>query len=151
MKKNQVLRLVWIGVLFLLVAGCGKSYPPVSGKVTLDGKPVENVSLMFVPESTEENPFPGPYAEGVTDAQGNFALVNRDGVSGGTPGQNIVEFYPKDTFELGFMQSEVVMLFAVAGGNTSHPSYKKAESLQKKIKSLQAMAAGTRIDRKSVV
>jgi hypothetical protein len=55
----------------LTLAGCGPSRPetvPVSGRVTLDGRPVEGATVMFSPEAE------GRPATGTTDAEGNFTL-----------------------------------------------------------------------------
>lgn len=63
-----------IGLCLILGTGCGKkgvrSYP-VKGTVTLDGKPLEGATVMFVPTV-------GPPNSSVTDASGNFSI--------GTPG-----------------------------------------------------------------
>ena len=61
-----------------LVVGCGQDGPelfPVHGRVTLDGKPLADAGVMFMPD---EN---GPSAMGTTDSEGRFELmtVNRIG------------------------------------------------------------------------
>lgn len=65
-------------LLVLLTAiGCGgKPYQlaQVSGKVTLDGVPLPNASVTFVPMASKENQNPGPTAQGKTDAGGRFKL-----------------------------------------------------------------------------
>ena len=62
------------------LAGCGKSnvdLVPVDGTVTLDGQPVADAGVMFVPKKAEH----GLPAAGSTDANGHFALstANRPG------------------------------------------------------------------------
>jgi len=55
-----------------LCIGCGSDglgTAPVSGMVTLDGKPVEGAGVMFSPVN------PGPIAIGTTDAEGRFVLA----------------------------------------------------------------------------
>jgi hypothetical protein len=72
-------------VLALLPAfGCGKPYKvaPVSGRVTLDDKPLAKASVSFVPMATKENLNPGPTSQGLTDADGRFTLS----VDPATPG-----------------------------------------------------------------
>lgn len=66
---------VWIAASLILsvslLTGCGDSGPdmaPVTGVVTLDGAPVENAAVMFVPEAG------GRPATGLTDAEGKFSL-----------------------------------------------------------------------------
>jgi hypothetical protein len=54
-------------------AGCARhSIVPVSGKVTLDGKPLVRAIVIFQPESEELNP--GPGSQGRTDTSGEFTL-----------------------------------------------------------------------------
>ena len=66
-----------LGFAICLLSGC-QSQPygvaPVSGTVTLDGKPLPKASVTFVPMATKENQNPGPTAQGMTDAQGRFQL-----------------------------------------------------------------------------
>lgn len=65
------------------LVGCsGSSSVPVSGIATLDGKPLEGLRVTFFPEETKDNPAPGPYSTGVTDASGKYVLKNRDGKEG---------------------------------------------------------------------
>ena len=67
--------------------GCGKSGPemaPVSGVVTLDGAPVANASVMFMPEGG------GRPATGLTDAQGKFALETMEPGDGALVGKHKV-------------------------------------------------------------
>lgn len=57
----------------LLLAGCGgSSVAPVSGTVTLDGKPLANATVVFQPDGGGKEP--GPASSGVTDANGRYTL-----------------------------------------------------------------------------
>ena len=62
----------------LLLPGCGKTeyeLAPVSGQVTMKGKPLANIQVSFQPvskRSDEPNPGPGSYA--TTDADGRYTL-----------------------------------------------------------------------------
>ncbi len=72
-------RMAAVGLLCcLLIAGCGgREYDvaPVSGRVTLDGKPIADVLVSFQPVAVGRNdPNPGPGSTGRTDAQGRFVL-----------------------------------------------------------------------------
>ncbi|HVX16196.1 MAG TPA: DUF6795 domain-containing protein [Pirellulales bacterium] len=63
-------------LLLSVVVGCnrGPALPPttpVSGTVTLDGKPLEGATVMFVPKDREK----GTAANGKTDAAGKFELT----------------------------------------------------------------------------
>lgn len=79
------MRLSLCGALLLCaVCGCNKpfSVAQVSGRVTLDGKPLPKASITFVPMATKENMAPGPTATAITDADGRYTLtVDKD-----TPG-----------------------------------------------------------------
>jgi hypothetical protein len=74
--------------LGLLTGGCSRSGPeiaPVSGRVTLAGKPLEKADVVFQPESGK------PPASGRTDADGHYELAYKRGVMGGPVGQNLVQ------------------------------------------------------------
>jgi hypothetical protein len=64
--------------LALLLAGCGfgpYKIAPVSGRVTLDGKPLANAAVVFSPVATSDNKEPGPGSGGKTDADGRYTLT----------------------------------------------------------------------------
>jgi hypothetical protein len=62
-----------VGGLLLALAGCGRSdVAPVSGRVTLDNKPLAQATVVFQPVSQEKNP--GPGSVGRTDDKGQFTL-----------------------------------------------------------------------------
>jgi hypothetical protein len=46
----------------------------VSGRVTLDGKPLPKASITFAPMFSKDNINPGPTAAGMTDAEGRYTL-----------------------------------------------------------------------------
>ena len=76
-----------VAAFSLLVAGCGPSRPttiPVSGTVTLDGKPVAGAQVMLLPE--EE----GRPAQGTTDEAGEFTLGTFETADGALPGSHAV-------------------------------------------------------------
>ena len=78
-------------ILVVVIAGCNQSaYPPVSGKVTMDGEPVPAVTVVFTPVGSASAPTPGPYSSGVTDEQGNFTLRTRRDDAGAVPGPHRV-------------------------------------------------------------
>ena len=64
-------------LLLLTLSGCGNGLDvvPVSGIVTRDGKPVEKLTLFFVPDS-------GRPSWGQTDKDGRFTLNYEEGVDG---------------------------------------------------------------------
>jgi hypothetical protein len=62
-----------IGGLLVVLAGCGRrDIAPVSGRVTLNDKPLAHATVIFQPDSQERNP--GPGSAGTTDANGQFTL-----------------------------------------------------------------------------
>lgn len=60
-----------LALIVTVIAGCGsgRSLVLVEGQVTLDGKPLSDASVMFLP--TEK----GPSAYGVTNSDGHFKLT----------------------------------------------------------------------------
>jgi hypothetical protein len=69
-------------VLALLPAVCGcASYKtaPVSGRVTLDGKPLPYATVMFVPEAAQTGKDPVPSSVGDTNEDGRYTLVLASG------------------------------------------------------------------------
>jgi hypothetical protein len=73
----------------LAAPGCGRSDVPelgdVYGQVTLDGKPVARLNILFSPEK-------GRAAGGVTDEEGRYELRYLEGYSGSKTGPAKVTF-----------------------------------------------------------
>jgi hypothetical protein len=83
MRRRGTLGVVT--VLALAVGGCGDSLPSlsgVSGKITLDGKPVDGAMLTFMPDSGNRDLTQGT---ATSDAEGAFRVKNgeRDGLAPG--------------------------------------------------------------------
>jgi hypothetical protein len=88
---RQFQGISWRFVACLLgvsTVGCGdEGLVPVEGKVTLDGQPLANATVMFSPLKATG---PGPFA-GTTDAEGRFAMRNpADDRSGAAVGEYMV-------------------------------------------------------------
>lgn len=72
-----MLRFLWLLLVGLSCVGCQHSeLAPVSGRITLDGRPLGNVAVTFQPLRTEQTE---PVAanvgsSGITDAQGQYSL-----------------------------------------------------------------------------
>ncbi len=81
-------------VLAPLLTGCGgKDYrtAPVSGRVTLDGRPLADVGITFVPLAKDrKDPRVGPGSLGRTDAEGRFSLKTVEGDRGAVPAEHVV-------------------------------------------------------------
>lgn len=90
-----MLRLaICLGVL-VVASGCGgggpKSPPlpatsPVKGAVTLDGKPLSQASVKFIPTGQTK----GVECYGITDDSGSYELIQLRGASGAPPGDYMV-------------------------------------------------------------
>lgn len=81
----------WSGfVLTTVLVGCTTAPPlaEVEGTVTLDGKPLDNVRVEFMPDPESGNS--GPNSTGVTDAQGRFKLTCENQQSGAVIGKHRV-------------------------------------------------------------
>jgi len=83
--------LAWLLLLPLLLPGCGKSGPklaPVSGRVTLDKKPLVDALVTFTPAETGPTNIGNPESSARTDDQGRYSLKTnqdkRDGALIGT-------------------------------------------------------------------
>ena len=82
--KRLLLMVMFGGALAL--SGCGEDGPElgrVEGTVTMDGKPLPNASVVFVPEN-------GRPAGATTDAQGKYVLNFTAGREGALLGKNTV-------------------------------------------------------------
>ncbi len=83
---GSISKLSTLVLLTVVAAGCGgganfpKTYP-VTGKVTVNGKPIEGAMVTFQLESGKEN------AIGTTDKNGEFTLSMFQPGDGAVPGQ----------------------------------------------------------------
>ena len=80
------------GFAFLLAVACGCSKPLVfndlvEGTVTLDGKPLGNAHVQFVPD---EPGIKAPGSTGITDENGHYRLTREDGQPGALVGKHLV-------------------------------------------------------------
>lgn len=85
-----------------LLAGCGGGPRPVkvSGTLTLDGKPVEGVTVQFVPTGGAGRP-----AAALTRADGGFDLTTHENGDGALPGDYKVVVKYNPPVETGPAQS----------------------------------------------
>lgn len=92
-RSNLPLAVVLVSCLLIGAIGCSKDYEtvPVSGRVTLDGNPLANVGITFVPLAEDkQDPNIGPGSLGKTDADGHFTLQTVEGDKGAVPTEHIV-------------------------------------------------------------
>src|SRR3954451_21484901 len=80
---KSFLRRLSFGMLVLFVAGCtsGNQMATVHGRVTLDGRPLELVDVVFQPTNKE------PPSTGLTNADGYYELLYKRGVNGARLGE----------------------------------------------------------------
>jgi hypothetical protein len=84
----RVSNIVLVAAL-LTATGCGKARKvwefndQVEGVVKLEGAPVANVFVQFVPSDPEEQ---GPISRGMTDSKGHFRLATEDDRDGAVIG-----------------------------------------------------------------
>jgi len=79
--------IVFFVIPVAFFAGCTKTGPelaPVTGRVTLDGKPLENADIVFQPDGSK------PPSSARTNADGRYELAYKRGVVGGMIGSNSV-------------------------------------------------------------
>ena len=78
----------------VLAGGCGgggPTYAPVSGAVTLNGKPYGDAVVVFLPKATSGNPNPGRSSAGETNDKGQFVLKTDDLKNGAVVGKHLVK------------------------------------------------------------
>ncbi|HVT27309.1 MAG TPA: hypothetical protein VHE81_04760, partial [Lacipirellulaceae bacterium] len=88
MSKSRIdVSPAWFLILMACFFGCSESGPklaPVTGRITLDGQPLENADVLFQPDGSK------PPSVGRTDANGRYELAYKRGVMGGMVGSNTV-------------------------------------------------------------
>jgi hypothetical protein len=92
MKAGSVARLVLASVVLtsaaMLILGCGGpgvGMQKVTGKVTVAGSPMQDITVTFLPTS-------GRPASGITDSSGNFTLATFSKGDGAVEGKHKVSF-----------------------------------------------------------
>jgi hypothetical protein len=80
-------RLGGVGLCALLICGCGggneREVAPVSGVVTIDGKPLDHGTVMFVPSV-------GQSAKGIINPDGSYVMTTYSNGDGAPVGENRV-------------------------------------------------------------
>jgi hypothetical protein len=87
----------WLWGVVLLASGCSGAAPivPVSGRVTLDGRPLRKALIQFMPVARPNSiEAPGPGSTGVTDDDGRYTLTTiGSSAKGAVVGDHIVAIY----------------------------------------------------------
>lgn len=110
MKHITNLAVAFFATAILSFVGCsGTEYSlaPVSGQVTLDGKPVASIRLVFSPMANEANTDPGPWSTGVTNAEGEYTLETRHKQKGASVGKHTVMFEFDDPEDMEGLMEEL--------------------------------------------
>jgi hypothetical protein len=78
--------------LLALLAGCGSGsqFAPVSGRVTLNGKPLVGATVSFQPIAPEGSRDAAPGSTGKTNENGEYKMVGSDGQTGAWVGKHRV-------------------------------------------------------------
>jgi hypothetical protein len=89
--------LVVVALPALLAVGCGggPNLAPVSGVVTVDGKPYPNAVVSFQPLAQPGSTDTGMGSSAVTDENGRYTLTTIDGKNGATVGKHKVRIQTK--------------------------------------------------------
>jgi hypothetical protein len=100
-EKIMLRHLSILAALALLAGGCSRGpyqVAPVSGRITLNGKPVPSAAVLFQPVAPEGNINPGPGSTGITDADGRYTLTltRLDGAKGAVVGKHKVRIAAHD-------------------------------------------------------
>src|SRR5690348_15679779 len=80
----------WFVLLFVLAGGCSRTAvfnDLVEGAAKLDGKPLGNAHIIFVPDEPD---LKAPSSAGITDENGRFQLTREDGEPGALVGKHLV-------------------------------------------------------------
>jgi hypothetical protein len=89
--------LIFLGICLLFQSGCGGSGDQpelglVTGTITLNGKPLSGIAVVFQPDS-------GRPSRGMTDAEGKYELTYIRQTRGAKIGSNRVEIAPSEDGE----------------------------------------------------
>jgi glycine/D-amino acid oxidase-like deaminating enzyme len=81
----------WLGLIVVVALGCGgRQYASVSGKVTLNGKPLANALVTFQPMAPDGALDAGMGSTGRTNDNGEYALRLSSGDNGARVGRHHV-------------------------------------------------------------
>src|SRR5262249_22128397 len=96
------LRFLAAGMLLVAAASCSSGkFVPVSGGVTLDGKPYPRAVVSFQPLGTEGNPNPGRGSSAYTDENGRYVLKCDNRINGAVIGKHRVRIMTRGNDVVG--------------------------------------------------
>lgn len=84
------MKRAWLLLMFPLLIGCGPKTVIVTGRVTFEGEPGKDISVLFEPLS--DAAITSPAAEGLTNAEGIYKLrlIGETKKAGAMPGEYAV-------------------------------------------------------------
>jgi hypothetical protein len=89
---------VLLTAALVLALGCGgRKFAPVSGTVTLDGKPLANAVVTFIPVAEQGSIDAGESSTGKTNEKGEFTLRSTTGKNGALVGKHKVSISIQQT------------------------------------------------------
>jgi hypothetical protein len=90
---------VLLGVAVVLALGCGgsKKFAPVSGTVTLGGKPLSGATVTFIPIANPGSIEAGDSSVGKTNEKGGYTLTSSTGKNGAQVGKHKVSISIQET------------------------------------------------------
>ncbi len=121
--------------LLVCVTSCsrGPTFAEVSGTVRLNGKPIDQLTVEFVPDPAKGAT--GPNSIGTTDAQGRFTLATYTNTPGAVVGQHRVVIkdiinYPttREGMRAGTMGNKPVRISARFGDASTTPIHKEVKT-----------------------
>jgi hypothetical protein len=89
-----------LGLALLLAFGCGQGIrlAPVSGRVTMDGKPLADANIVFDPKNVEPGKDILLTFSGKADDDGHYKLFDKDGHEGAAEGVYTVSISQREDF-----------------------------------------------------
>lgn len=114
-------RLPVLGLLLsVLVAGCGKSPQAISGRVTLDGKPLSEAAIQFIPQ------MPGVRKTSCEVQDGEYQLPCENGLVPGEYRVDVIDLpplthatAPRRSFPARYTDRSPLSITVEAGGSTT--------------------------------
>ena len=96
MTEQQRWSIAFVVLGLAMVAGCGGNADlgTVAGVVTLDGQPLANATVEFIPTDSGET---RSSHDGTTDASGRYELYFSASTKGATPGAYTVRIWPPES------------------------------------------------------
>lgn len=139
MKNITNLAVAFVAIAILSFIGCGGteySIAPVSGKVTLNGKPVDGIRVVFSPLKNKAQTDPGPWSSALTNAAGEFTLETRYKNQGAAVGTHTVMFEFDDVDNMEILSEELEEAHGEDGSKA------EVEAVKKRIAEFKERQAG---------